>query len=165
MIRDLGTTAPTKPESLLIRNAEWRGKSVLLVSGADDRGLMYALLDVADRVAWAEDPAKPLSEVRDIEESPEVAERGLSMYTMHKARFESFFHDEAYWARYLDMLAGNRFNTFSLLFGYESSGYLAPAFPYFFDTAGFPEVKAAGVTPQQQSAQRPGPEPPDRNGP
>ena len=150
LIQDLGITAPTKPESLLIRHAEWRGKSVLLVSGADDRGLMYALLDVADRVGWAEDPAKLLSEVRDIEESPEVAERGLSMYTMHKARFESFFHDEAYWARYLDMLAGNRFNTFSLLFGYESSGYLAPAFPYFFDTEGFPEVKAAGVTPQQQ---------------
>ena len=150
LIQDLGITAPAKPESLLIRHAEWRSKSVLLVSGADDRGLMYALLDVAERIGWAEDPAKPLSEVRDIEESPEIVERGLSMYTMHKARFESFFFDEAYWARYLDMLAGNRFNTFSLLFGYESSGYLAPAFPYFFDTEGFPEVKAAGVTPQQQ---------------
>ena len=150
LIRDLGITAPVEPESLLIRHAEWRDNSVLLISGADDRGLMYALLDVTDRIGWAENPAKPLSEVRDIEESPEVAERGLSMYTMHRARFESFFHDEAYWASYLDMLASNRFNTFLLLFGYESSGYLGPAFPYFFDTEGFPRVKAAGVTPEQQ---------------
>ena len=150
LIRDLGITAPAKPESLLIRHAEWKGAGVLLISGADDRGLMYALLDVADRIGWAENPAKPLSEVRDVTESPEVAERGLSMYTMHRARFESFFHDEAYWASYLDMLASNRFNTFSLLFGYESSGYLAPAFPYFFHTEGFPRVKAAGVTPEQQ---------------
>ena len=150
LIGELGITVPAKPESLLIRHAEWRGNDVLLVSGADHRGLMYALLDVADRIGWAEDPAKPLSEVRDIEESPDVAERGLSMYTMHKARFESFFYNEAYWASYLDMLAKNRFNTFSLLFGYESSGYLAPAFPSFFDTEGFPGVKAVGVTPQQQ---------------
>ncbi len=150
LIRDLGITAPAKPESLLIRHAEWRGNNVLLVSGADDRGLMYALLGVADRIGWAEDPAKPLSEVRDVEESPDAAERGLSMYTMHKARFEGFFYNEAYWASYLDMLAKNRFNTFSLLFGYESSGYLAPAFPYFLDTEGFPEIKAAGVTPKQQ---------------
>ncbi len=150
LIRDLGITAPAKPESLLIRRAEWKGASVLLVSGADDRGLMYALLDVAGRIGWAENPAKPLSEIRNIEESPEVAERGLSMYTMNKARFESFFYDEAYWASYLDMLAKNRFNTFSLLFGYEASGYLAPAFPYFFDMEGFPRVKAVGVTPQQQ---------------
>ena len=150
LIRELGITAPAKPESLLIRHAEWRGANVLLVSGADDCGLMYALLDVAGRIGWAQDAAEPLSEVRNIEESPEVAERGLSIYTMHKARFESFFYDEAYWASYLDMLAKDRFNTFSLLFGYESSGYLAPAFPPFFDTEGFPQVKAAGVTPGQQ---------------
>ena len=151
LIRDLGITAPAKPESLLIRHAEWKGASVLLISGADDRGLMYALLDVAGRIGWAEDPAKPLSEVKDVEESPEVAERALSMYTMNKARFESFFYDEAYWASYLDMLAKNRFNTFSLLFGYESSGYLAPPFPYFLDTEGFPRVKAAESLPCQEN--------------
>ena len=69
----------------------WSGKKVLLVSEADDRGLMYALLDVADRIGWAEDAQNPLSEVRNIEEKPAVAERALSIYTMHQGNFESYF--------------------------------------------------------------------------
>lgn len=71
----LNIPMPVEAESLLIRHVKWSDKKVLLVSGADDRGLMYALLDVADRIGWAEDPKNPLSEVRNIEEKPAVAER------------------------------------------------------------------------------------------
>ena len=141
---------PTEPESLLIRRGIQRDKEGLLVSGADDRGLMYALLDVADRIGWAEDAAKPLSEVRDAAEKPAVAERALSIYTMHQANFESYFFDEAYWTRYLDMLAENRFNTFALLFGYENWGYFSPPYPYFFDVDEFPDVKVVGITKEKQ---------------
>jgi hypothetical protein len=141
---------PVEKESLLIRHTKWSGKKTLLVSGADDRGLMYALLDVADRIGWAEDTANPLSEVRDTIEKPAVAERALSIYTMHKANFESYFYDEDYWARYLDMLAQNRFNTFALLFGYENWGYFSPPYPYFFDVEGFGDVKVVGITREKQ---------------
>jgi len=141
---------PAERESLLIRHTKWSGKKILLVSGADDRGLMYALLDVADRIGWADDPGNPLSEVRDAVEKPAVAERALSIYTMHKANFESYFYDENYWARYLDMLAENRFNTFALLFGYENWGYFSPPYPYFFDVEGFGDVKVVGITREKQ---------------
>ena len=141
---------PIERESLLIRHTNWAGKKVLLVSGADDRGLMYALLDVADRIDWASDAKEPLSEVRDIEERPAVAERALSIYTFHKGNFESYFFDEEYWARYLDMLAENRFNTFALLFGYENWGYVSPPYPYFFDVEEFPDVKVVGITKEKQ---------------
>jgi alpha-glucuronidase len=120
---------PAEKESLLIRHTKWSGKKTLLVSGADDRGLMYALLDVADRIGWVDDPGNPLSAVRDAIEKPAVAERALSIYTFHQANFESYFYDEAYWAKYLDMLAKNRFNTFALLFGYENWGYVSPPYP------------------------------------
>src|SRR5215472_4938163 len=63
--KSLGVAPPESSESLLIRRTKWNGKTALLVSGADDRGLMYALLDVADRVGWAADPNDPMSEVRD----------------------------------------------------------------------------------------------------
>ena len=63
------------------------------------------------------------------------------------------FHDRAYWARYLDMLARNRFNTFALLFAYESAGLFAPPYPYFFDVPGFPEVRVAGLTAGGAAAQ------------
>ena len=141
---------PTEGESLLIRHTKWSGKKTLLVSGADDRGLMYALLDVTDRIGWADDAGNPLSEVRDTIEKPAVTERALSIYTMHKANFESYFYDEDYWARYLDMLAKNRFNTFALLFGYENWGYFSPPYPYFFDVEGFGNVKVVGITREKQ---------------
>ena len=147
----LNIPRPVEAESLLIRHVKWSGKKVLLVSGADDRGLMYALLDVADRIGWSEDAQNPLSEVRNIEEKPAVSERALSIYTMHQGNFESYFYDESYWERYLDMLAKNRFNTFALLFGYENWGYFSPPYPYFFDTEEFPNVKVIGITEDKQN--------------
>ncbi|GAG00443.1 unnamed protein product, partial [marine sediment metagenome] len=143
MYRDF---APEGTESLLIHNIERKRRKLLLVTGGDDRGLMYALLDVADRIGWAGDPKSPLSEVRNAQEKPAVAERALSIYTMHQANFESYFYDEGYWSRYLDMLARNRFNTFALLFGYENWGYFSPPYPYFFDLEEFPDVKVIGTT-------------------
>jgi len=148
--KSLGVAPPEGAESLLIRRTKWNGNTAWLLSGADDRGLMYALLDVADRVGWAADPSNPLSEVRDAAEKPYVPERGVSIYTMQQADFEARFFNEDYWARYFDMLARDRFNTFVLIFGYENAGYFAPAYPYFFDVEGFPDVRVVGLTKEQQ---------------
>jgi len=150
-LKDLGMTPPAEAESLLIQHVAWKGKKALLICGADDRGLLYALLDVADRIGWAADPAQPLAEVRDARERPAVPERALSIYTMHQAAFEARFFDESYWAAYFDTLARNRFNTFVLIFGYENAGYFSPAYPYFFDVEGFPEVRVPGLTKEQQA--------------
>ena len=127
-------------ERIVIRS----GPKALNATSGDNRGLMYGLLDVADRVGWAPDSKDPFSEVREVDEKPAVRERALSMYTMSRSHFESYFFNEDYWARYFDTLARNRFNTFALLFAYESSGYFAPAYPYFYDVAGFPGVRVAG---------------------
>src|SRR2546425_5872188 len=150
LLKHLKIAPPIGTESLLTRHVNWHGKKVLLVSGADDRGLMYALLDVADRISWAADAKNPLSEVRDAMEKPHTTERALSIYTMHRASFESRFFNEDYWARYFDMLADNRFNSFVLIFGYENGGYFAPAYPYFFDVEGFPNVHVVDFTKEQQ---------------
>src|SRR5262245_17166208 len=148
--KSLGIAPSGGAEALLIRQVRWKGKTVYLLSGADDRGLMYALLDVADRVGWATDPNKPLGNVRDAAEKPYVPERGVSIYTMQQADFEARFFNEDYWARYFDMLARDRFNTFILIFGYENAGYFAPAYPYFFDVEGFPAVHVVDLTKEQQ---------------
>ncbi len=148
--KELKVPAPQGAESLVVRRVRWKPKGALLVSGGGDRGLMYALLDVAGRVGWAADAADPLSEVTDAAETPAVAERALSKYTMHRAHFESTFHDPRYWRRYLDMLAECRFNTFVLIFGYENGGYFAPPYPYFFDVEGFDDVRVVGLTQARQ---------------
>ncbi len=149
-LKAAGVSVPAVAESLAIRHTRLNGKPALVVAGSDDRGLMYALLDVADRIGWAEDANRPFSEVASTVEKPYVPDRALSIYTMHRKHFESRFYDEAYWTRYLDMLAANRFNSFVLIFGYENWGYFSPPYPYFFDLDGFPDVRVVGMTKAQQ---------------
>jgi len=148
------SSAPDKPESFSIHKGTFgsppRERPLLIVGGMDDRGLMYALLEIADRVAWATNASEPFSEVRDTTEQPDVSDRALSIYTFHRATFEQRFFDEAYWAKYFDMLARDRFNSFVLIFGYENGGYFAPAYPWFFNVEGFPGVAVPNVTSEQQ---------------
>jgi hypothetical protein len=153
-IQALGIKMPEAPESLIIHKTEWQGKQLLLLSGRDDRGLMYALLEVADRIGWTKVKSAPLSEVRDTVESPNVANRGMTIFTMQKHQFEDRLHNEDYWAKYFDMLADDRFNTFKIIFGYETNGYMCPAYPYFINVDGFPEVKVTGVTAEEQQQNR-----------
>ena len=134
------------PESLVVHKLAGSPKPTWLLAGADERGLMYALLDAADRVGWAASPDAPLAELRDAAETPNIAERALSMYTMNRAYWESRFYDEAYWTRYLDLLAQNRFNSLVVICGYENGGFLAPAYPYFFDVEPFPGVRMVGLS-------------------
>ena len=51
---------PQGPEALVIRRTEWQGKPVWVIAGSDDRGLMYAELDVADRIGWSTDRQRSL---------------------------------------------------------------------------------------------------------
>ena len=150
LLKELNLAAPTAAESLLVQRVDWRGQKVWLVAGADDRGLMYALLDAADRVGWARDTQAPLGELREVREQPEVKDRAISIYTFQKTEFEKRLFDENYWARYFGVLAGSRFNNLTLIFGYENGGYFAPAYPWFFDTGGFDGVRVVGLPREQQ---------------
>ena len=141
---------PKRPEALAVQHGSWHGKPALVFAGADDRGLMYALLDAAGRVADAP-AASPLSLVPDVAEQPTVTDRSLSIYVMNRAHWESRFYDERYWARYFDLLAASRFNRFLVIFGYENGGFLAPPYPYFFDTPGYPAVHMVGLTGAEQT--------------
>lgn len=117
---------PAVSEALTIRKTDWQNKPVWVISGFDDRGLKYGLLDVAKRISWSKNRTSPFSEVKEITEKPAVSDRAISIYTMNRAYWESRVQDERYWARYLDMLAESRFNTLVIIFGYENGGFLAP---------------------------------------
>ena len=150
MLKAGNHTLPEAPEALTIWKTDWQNKPVWVISGFDNTGLMYGLLDVANRISWSTEGKSPMSEVKEITEKPDVSERAISIYTMNRAYWESRFYDDAYWARYLDMLAQNRFNSIAVIFGYENGGFLAPAYPYFFDVEGFPDVRMVGITPEEQ---------------
>ena len=150
LLKATGKTIPTGPETLAICESKYQTRPCWIIGGSDSRGLMYGELDVADRIGWSTERAAPLGELRPIAETPAVTTRAVSIYTMNRAYWESRFYDEAYWARYLDLLARNRFNSIVLIFGYENGGFLAPCYPYFFDVEGFPAVRMVGISPNEQ---------------
>lgn len=143
-------TVPKVPEALTIWKTDWNKKPVWLISGFDDRGTMYGLLEVANRISWSDNRNAPMNEVKEITEQPDVTDRAVSIYTMNRAYWESRFYDEAYWEAYLDMLAKNRFNSLVVIFGYENGGFLAPCYPYFFNVNGYENVNMVGITKEQQ---------------
>src|SRR5690349_2747714 len=53
LLSEVKIAPPNNPESLLIRHFNRDGKPIVLVAGADAHGLMYGLMDVAERVGWA----------------------------------------------------------------------------------------------------------------
>ena len=142
---------PSGPEALTIRTGiTYHGKPAIVLCGTDGSGLMYASLDVAQRIAWSSVDQSPFVFVRAISERPFLRDRGIVMFTMNRSYFESRLHDPHYWERYFDMLAENRINELVLTFGYEDGGYMAPFYPYFFDVPGFPEVRVMGLSSKQQ---------------
>jgi hypothetical protein len=150
MLKKGSHAVPQVAEALTVWKTFWQKKTVWVISGYDDRGLMYALLDVANRIGWSSQSGSPMIEVKEITEKPDIRERAISVYTMNRAYWESRFYNEDYWTRYLDILAQNRFNALVVIFGYENGGFLAPCYPYFFSVEEFPGVRMVGITPQEQ---------------
>jgi hypothetical protein len=148
-LREWKAPVPVGRESLTIWRGRYQNKPAIALRGGDARGLMYAALDTADRVTWSSDD--PFQFVRNVTEKPYLAERGISMYTMQRAYFESRLYDEAHWKRYFDTLAADRINSFVVIFGYENGGFMAPLYPYFFDVREFPDVELVGITKPEQA--------------
>lgn len=150
-LAETNTQPPVGAEALVIRlGAKYQGKPALILAGSDGSGLMYAALDVADRVGWSKGSESLMHFVGNAAEKPFLKERGVAMFAMNQAYFESRLLDERFWGRYFDMLAADRFNCLVLTFGYEDGGYMAPLYPYFFNVDGFSGVHVVGLTPEQQ---------------
>jgi len=138
------------PEAFTIWKTSVHNNAIWVICGFDDRGLMYGLLDVSNRIGWSSNNASPFSRVKEITEKAYVKERAIVIYTMNRAYWESRLYDEAYWARYLDMMANDRLNMLEVGFGFENGGFLAPAYPYFFNVESYPNIRMGNITPEQQ---------------
>ena len=150
LMKNGGHTLPQMPEALTVWKTKWQKKPVWVISGFDNRGLMYGLLEVANRIGWSASWKSPMSEVKEMTDKPDVKERAISIYTMNRAYWESRLYNKSYCEKYLDMLAQSRFNSLVVIFGYENGGFLAPPYPYFFDVEGYPNVRMAGIPPTEQ---------------
>ena len=142
---------PGVAEALKIWKTELEQQPAWIIAGFDDRGLMYGILDVAERIRWSTDDNDLFKEVKSVSEEPDVSTRAISLYTMNQSYWESRFYDEVYWERYMDNLVINRFNSMVVIFGYENGGFLAPCYPYFFNVEGYPGIRMGNVSEVDQN--------------
>ena len=135
-------------ESLRLSSGKLGSTPALLVSGADVRGYLYGLLELADRVRHGSSPVDTLRLTDVVEEKPANDVRCVSRYFCSELEDKSWYYDKAFWTGYLDSIAANRFNRFTMAYGLEydfprgvTDDYLHLPYPYLVDVPGYPDVR------------------------
>ncbi|MBZ5617223.1 MAG: twin-arginine translocation signal domain-containing protein [Acidobacteriia bacterium] len=117
ILKSAGVSAPDVPEGLSLVPTTVSGKPAILAYGHDSRGLVYALLELSDRVRHAADPIAALSISKPVTERPANAVRSIQRLFVSDVEDKPWFYDREMWPHYLTMLAAQRFNRFNLSFG------------------------------------------------
>jgi hypothetical protein len=129
---------------------------VLVIAGTDEKGLMYALTELAQRVL--DKGLEALLEVENTVQFPDNAVRGLDKF-LTDYNDDSWFFSEDYWQYYIQHLASNRFNRLALITGYKdgtNDGFMVPAYPFIVKVPGYEDLKISGKVqkkPEQYLAQ------------
>ncbi|HYW88658.1 MAG TPA: hypothetical protein VFB50_12860, partial [Chloroflexota bacterium] len=149
-----GTHAPSAAESLAIVQA---GRDVVVAAGADPRGLVYATLELADRVTTASgDPVAVLHQDRPLIQEPANAIRSVARLFVSDVEDLPWFRDAEFWRRYLSMLARYRFNRIHLAFGIGHDflrnvvdAYLLFPYPFLVAVPGY-NVRVPGLSEDER---------------
>jgi hypothetical protein len=143
--------APDDPESLVMLTARVAARQALLVAGVDARGLVYALLELADRAHYPVGSRGALWVGTPLVERPANEVRSVMRQFTSEPLDKPWFYDREMWPRYLTMLAAERFNRFHLAFGlgYDSLGqvsdsYLMFVYPFLLAVPGY-DVRVTNV--------------------
>lgn len=136
-------------ESLAIQHINEVGKNYIVIAGSDERGLMYALLEMADQIALLPKDKIRLDHIKNRSESPSVPVRSMIVFLHNQDDERSWYYSQDYWEEYFGMLARNRWNVFNLVFSHQTP-YLAPMYPFHVKVDAFPEVKAIGLSEEQR---------------
>ncbi len=132
LLKENRLSLPTKPESYLLKSLP---RNLTLIAGADDSGVLYGALELAERTAQSRSMPSNLN----VADGPEFKLRGscigmqkltggyLWPYTPENF---PFFYDKQQWEKYLDVLLVNRMNSLSLWNGHPFSSLVKlPDYP------------------------------------
>ncbi len=129
---------------ILAKNVRMQNVPGLSVVAGNERGFIYALLELAERVRYGRDPMAALRLKENLKESTPNEIRCVSRYFCSELEDKPWFYDRDFWPGYLDVLAASRFNRFCLAFGLEydfpkgvTSDYLHLPYPYLVDVPGY----------------------------
>jgi len=156
LLKASGVHVPPVAEALALVPLQQAGRQILLACAHDERGLVYALLELADRVRYSEKPLAALSLQQAIAEQPANSIRSLNRLFVSDVEDKPWFNDRSMWPPYLTHIATQRFNRFSLSvgIGYDflqkvTDAYFLFAYPFLLTVPGY----TVGV-PQLPDAER-----------
>ncbi len=139
-----GISLSDAPESLAIARGKLGQRKVLVGTGSDARGLVYAVLELADRLRFADSPLAGLKAAKPVSERPANVTRSVMRAFVSDVQDKPWFNDRAYWQSYLTMLATHRFNRFNLALGlgYDfttgiTDCYFHFAYPFLVSVPGY----------------------------
>ena len=141
---------PKQAESLCIQQIKAEKNPTLLIAGSDERGLSYALLDVARAIELAPKTDTPLAGILEAVESPHLRVRSITIQLFNADLEADWYYDENFWVEYFKLLAQCRYNNFTLTFSHQTN-YLNPLYAYLVDVPGFPQVSVKGLAPQDRA--------------
>jgi len=146
------------PESFSLLPHTFGDASAVLLFCIDVRGLVYGLLELADRIRSSQDPVLALHLSEPITETTPNKVRSVARAFCSEIEDKSWFYDRAFWTAYLDTLAAARFNRFAFTLGiaYDfprgvTGDYLHFPYPYLVEVPGYEQVH---VEPALQPGER-----------
>lgn len=155
MLKASGVSILNRPESLaLVPFAREKRRGVLACG--DARGLMYALLELADRIQHSANPLSALVQQQPVSEQPFNSVRSIGRIFCSDIQDEPWFNDREMWPAYFSMLATQRFNRFSLNMGvgYDfldnvRDAYFLFAYPFLLAVPGY-NVRAVNLPDEER---------------
>jgi hypothetical protein len=153
-----GISGVTLPETTALVPGHFSATPAILVTGIDARGLVYGLLELADRVRLSDSPVSALRLAAPLIETTPNKVRSVARLFVSETEDKPWFYDRIFWTNYLDSLAAARFNrfNFSVGLGYDFprgviGDYLSFPYPYLVEVPGYPQVH---VEPTLQPGER-----------
>ena len=152
ILKNAGVKMPAGAESLVLATGSAADRKVLVACANDASGLVYAVLEFADRVMCAGSAKDSLVVDSAVIEQPASKTRSICRSFQSELEDKPWFNDRQFWTEYLTMLAAQRFNRFNLSFGLgynnvPTSGEVYMFFTYSFlvSLPEYPGVRAKGL--------------------
>lgn len=144
LIKDSKIKIPAVSEALGLVPIKSDDKQVLLACGYNVRVLVYALLELADRVQYSNEHLNSLNIQKAIIEQPANIIRSNARLFVSEIEDKPWCYNREMWKQYLTMLTAQRFNRFnlSLGIGYDflqnvTDAYFLFAYPFFLSVPGY----------------------------
>jgi hypothetical protein len=151
-----GISMPDTPECLGLLPSVHKHRNLQLACGRDARGLMYALLELADRMEHAPHPLRAVKVEQAVVEQPFNEIRSVGRLFSSDIEDKPWFNDREMWREYFVMLATQRFNRFHLAFGighdfltHVKDSYFLFAYPFLVSPPGY-SVRAVNLPDQER---------------